>query len=408
LHTRQSIAISAAISPDGNWIAIGGFGALEIWDARSNDFQSSFPMPVRQYVAFSPDGKWLVSGSGREYQIREVGTWNLRQRLADNPSSGLLRPMAFSRDGRMLAIGITHDTVQLIDTATWRELATLEAPHPTILWSLSFSPDGTHLAVGSKARLSQLWDLRLIRRQLAAMNLDWELPPYPPEDRLRQSKPLRVTVEAGPRRTGPLSEADRAERVRTKISARDPQTPLYLLDLTQNFNATLDENILRNPDARATLSVVPQGRQTLAGVEFDVRGLIQLSSRLLKDIDSSFPERVEGISVAQECRRLHFLQANSWNGPERGEVGRYVVHFADGQTVEFPLVYGAELRSMNLSSNPTPRATVAWTGTNAAHQALRLFKTTWENPRPDVAIETLDFISQMTAAAPFVLAITAE
>ncbi len=201
LRTRQNIAISAAISPKGDWIAIGALGALEIWDARSNVFQRAFPVPVKQFVVFSPDGQWLVSGSGREYQIREVGTWNLRQRLARNPSSDLIRPMAFSRDGRMLAIGITHDTVQLLDTATWRELATLESPQPTMLVSLSFSPDGTQLAVGSTPRLSALWNLRLIRRQLAAMNLDWELPPYPPENRLRQSKPLRVTVEPGPPRT---------------------------------------------------------------------------------------------------------------------------------------------------------------------------------------------------------------
>ena len=26
----------------------------------------------------------------------------------------------------------------------------------------------------------QLWDLRLVRQELAQMNLDWDLPPYPP------------------------------------------------------------------------------------------------------------------------------------------------------------------------------------------------------------------------------------
>jgi hypothetical protein len=131
-----------------------------------------------------------------------------------------------------------------------------------------------------------------------------------------------------------------------------------------------------------------------------------LSSSILKSIDASFPERSGGIQVTQKCHRLHFLQATGYNGPER--VGRYVVHFADGQTLEFHLIYGTELRSVNLSPEPPRRATLAWAGTNADHQALRLFRTTWENPRPDVAIETLDFNSQMTAAAPFVLAISAE
>src|SRR5262245_58845415 len=111
------------------------------------------------------------------------------------------------------------------------------------------------------------------------MNLDWELPPFPPVDRLQQSKPLRVIVEGEPPHTTnfpPMSEGEPIEQVIKKIPACHPQTPPHLLDLSLNYNATLDENIFRNPDARASLSIVPQGRQTLAGVEFDVRGVVQL------------------------------------------------------------------------------------------------------------------------------------
>ena len=154
LPTRQNSAISAAISPNGAWVAIGGYGALEIWDTRSNLFVCSFAEPMRQLVTFSPDGKWLVSGTGRDYQVWEVGTWIVRQRLAPHPNSDLLRPMAFSPDSRMLAIALNHDRLQLLETGAWRELATLEAPNPTIQWSLSFSPDGTKLAAGSLPRLN--------------------------------------------------------------------------------------------------------------------------------------------------------------------------------------------------------------------------------------------------------------
>ena len=53
-----------------------------------------------------------------------------------------------------------------------------------------------------------------------------------------------------------------------------------------------------------------------------------------------------------------------------------------------------------------------WQGTNAdsskAGGRIRLFKTTWANPRPDLEITRLDYVSRMTAAAPFLLAITAE
>jgi hypothetical protein len=39
---------------------------------------------------------------------------------------------------------------------------------------------------------------------------------------------------------------------------------------------------------------------------------------------------------------------------------------------------------------------------------LRYFAMTWENERPDVAIESLDFISRRTGTAPTLNAITAE
>jgi tetratricopeptide (TPR) repeat protein len=38
----------------------------------------------------------------------------------------------------------------------------------------------------------QVWDLRLIRRQLKELDLDWDLPPYPPPP--EPAKPLRVQV----------------------------------------------------------------------------------------------------------------------------------------------------------------------------------------------------------------------
>jgi hypothetical protein len=57
-------------------------------------------------------------------------------------------------------------------------------------------------------------------------------------------------------------------------------------------------------------------------------------------------------------------------------------------------------------------AEVAWTGDNEAAQSqgatLQLFKWTWANPRPEVKLESLDFVSAMTPCAPFIIAITAE
>jgi hypothetical protein len=55
---------------------------------------------------------------------------------------------------------------------------------------------------------------------------------------------------------------------------------------------------------------------------------------------------------------------------------------------------------------------VAWTGTNGKSQSLncriRLFKTTWPNPRPDPAVQSIDFEALDKQALPFLVAITVE
>jgi hypothetical protein len=76
--------------------------------------------------------------------------------------------------------------VQLIEPATGRQVATLPNPESRWVNCLAFSPDGSRLAVSTsptgpeeeEAEL-RLFDLRVIRQQLAEMGLDWDLPPYP-------------------------------------------------------------------------------------------------------------------------------------------------------------------------------------------------------------------------------------
>jgi hypothetical protein len=39
---------------------------------------------------------------------------------------------------------------------------------------------------------------------------------------------------------------------------------------------------------------------------------------------------------------------------------------------------------------------------------LRLYQTCWTNPRPEVEVRTVDFVSAMTGSAPFLIALTVE
>jgi tetratricopeptide (TPR) repeat protein len=102
--------------------------------------------------------------------------------------------IVFSPDSKMLAILHSITEVRMVAPATGREYARL----PTAGGPYCFSPDGSQLVTyAGRDGDFHVWDLRMIRHQLAAMELDWDLPPYPPPAHSGESKPLRVEVLAG-------------------------------------------------------------------------------------------------------------------------------------------------------------------------------------------------------------------
>jgi hypothetical protein len=123
--------------------------------------------------------------------------------------------------------------------------------------------------------------------------------------------------------------------------------------------------------------------QTLAGVTFDVRGLV-----LLDPVNGrgDFPKEVKGIPVGLKLRRLHFPQWRERGLHQAGTDGaRVIIHYADGQSEKILLRLGEELGGMWYEKqSPAYRAKrgeVAWTGVNeisASYGAtLELTKWTW-------------------------------
>ena len=55
---------------------------------------------------------------------------------------------------------------------------------------------------------------------------------------------------------------------------------------------------------------------------------------------------------------------------------------------------------------------VVWRGSNplatSKGYSLRLYLRTWENPRPDEVVQSLDYVSTLTESAPFLIAVTVE
>jgi WD40 repeat protein len=179
-----------ASSPDGRWVAAGtraGTG-VRVWDADSGALAREWTFGDAD-VAFSPDGRWLaltpsrVNEGGAECSLWRVGTWERAPAFPLDRTSAPAR-VAFSDDGRLLAVACTMTDIALLDPDDLHELARLQAPEPLLLEPLRFSPDGGRLAVGmGKAGAVGVWDLRLIWRELADMGLDRGLPPLAAKER---------------------------------------------------------------------------------------------------------------------------------------------------------------------------------------------------------------------------------
>jgi hypothetical protein len=187
----------------------------------------------------------------------------------------------------------------------------------------------------------------------------------------------------------------------------------HLIDLSAFYNAGFKGNWHADRENN-DLSELPTGIQKFTNITFDVRGLVQVGNG--KDQTNRFADSVSGLPVKGKLHRIHFLHAAIWGFDPVGTViGKYVIHYADGTEEVKPLVLGKDL--LDWWTQPPQSVSgeelhVAWTGKNGNSReqstTIQLYKTTWENPRPDAEIVSIDLISAQRKAAPFLVAITVE
>ncbi len=196
-----------------------------------------------------------------------------------------------------------------------------------------------------------------------------------------------------------------------KIPERDKSASVKMIDLSNHYNSALDDDIHHKPCN--TLSDLPKGIQTIDGVKFDIRGLIQLSGLNSENITTlAYPAEVKNIQINQQVTKIHFLHASAWNIElPKMQIGEYLIHYQNGQTQTIPIVYRENIWDWWTSPEEASMP-AAWKGQNPRTLekgfSIRLFKLSWFNPLPELTIQSISLVSNNTGPGQLVVAVTVE
>ncbi len=166
--------LSLAVSDDGCRVALfTGRGTIEIWRLPA----LTGPPPLEAYGraedltgCFSPDGRRLaVACSDHTAHIWDVD--QLRPVITLPSTASRVDSLAFSRDGRRLAVG-TREEILLFDAFTAEEVASLRIPDSGAV-QVRFTPDGNGLiAIGANS--AHAW----LAPPFAELTDDWLKPEH--------------------------------------------------------------------------------------------------------------------------------------------------------------------------------------------------------------------------------------
>lgn len=152
-------------SPDGSRLAtIDRSGEARLWDVASGQtlfslhaFESNSIQDSNDIgIAFNRDGSRLATAGGTFIKVWDTLTGQAT--LALPPVEGLLAyTVTFSPDGKHLAVSFRGGSASVLDSATGQKLFDLSG-HTGSVRHIAYSPDGARIATASVDGTARLWD----------------------------------------------------------------------------------------------------------------------------------------------------------------------------------------------------------------------------------------------------------
>lgn len=159
--------------PKGTMLAIAGSKIVELRSVENGAKIRDLPGHTLWVysIAFSPDGNWLASGGwDRTIKLRDVATG--QERLTIFGHDGFVYGLAFSPDSRALASTSEDRSLKLWEVPSGRELVVFHG-HTDFVNDVSFHPGGQEMVTGSQDGTLKVWNRRKSRSVVVDHQLPW-------------------------------------------------------------------------------------------------------------------------------------------------------------------------------------------------------------------------------------------
>lgn len=175
-------AVLLDFSPDGRWLAGGASDEswLRIWDTATGKLKRELACASGVRPRFCPDGR-LAAETSAELDFFDVDSGALLRSLPRDYLGSERGNVVFSGDGQFLAFSRSRTRVDLLHVPTLEVLASF-SDRENVAAILALDEHATKLVIGQNRQFYECWDLRKLRAELAALNLDWNCPPLPSLD----------------------------------------------------------------------------------------------------------------------------------------------------------------------------------------------------------------------------------